>query len=78
MGALQLVAASVGAGILTSTIKNYIDRPRPSNEPPPQARTIPKFSAERHRMRALSATMQASELSAAQNQKPRVSSADGP
>jgi undecaprenyl-diphosphatase len=29
MGALQLVAASVGAGILTSTIKNYIDRPRP-------------------------------------------------
>ncbi len=29
MGALQLVAASVGAGILTSTIKNYIERPRP-------------------------------------------------
>jgi undecaprenyl-diphosphatase len=29
MGALHLVAASVGAGILTSTIKNYIDRPRP-------------------------------------------------
>jgi undecaprenyl-diphosphatase len=29
MGALQLVAASVGAGILTTTIKNYIDRPRP-------------------------------------------------
>jgi len=29
MAALQLVAASVGAGILTTTIKNYIDRPRP-------------------------------------------------
>ena len=29
MGALQLVAASVGAGILTTTIKDYIDRPRP-------------------------------------------------
>ena len=29
VGALQLVAASVGAGILTTTIKNYIDRPRP-------------------------------------------------
>jgi len=29
MGALQLVAASVGAGILTTSIKNYIDRPRP-------------------------------------------------
>jgi hypothetical protein len=29
MGALQLVAASVGTGILTTTIKNYIDRPRP-------------------------------------------------
>lgn len=29
MGALQLVAASVGAGILTTTIKNYIDRARP-------------------------------------------------
>jgi undecaprenyl-diphosphatase len=29
MGALQLVAASVGAGILTGTIKNFIDRPRP-------------------------------------------------
>ncbi len=29
MGALQLVAASEGAGILTTTIKNYIDRPRP-------------------------------------------------
>ena len=30
MGALQLVAASVGAGILTGTIKNFIDRPRPA------------------------------------------------
>jgi undecaprenyl-diphosphatase len=29
MGALQLVAASVGAGILTTTIKAYIDRARP-------------------------------------------------
>ena len=29
MGALQLVAASVGAGILTTTIKDYIDRARP-------------------------------------------------
>ena len=29
MAALQLVAASVGAGILTSAVKNYIDRPRP-------------------------------------------------
>jgi len=29
MGALQLGAASVGAGILTTTIKNYIDQPRP-------------------------------------------------
>lgn len=29
IGALQLVAASVGAGILTSAIKNFIDRPRP-------------------------------------------------
>ncbi len=29
MGALQLVAASVGAGILTTTVKNYIDRARP-------------------------------------------------
>jgi len=33
MGALQLVAASVGAGILTTTIKNYIDRPRPEVVP---------------------------------------------
>lgn len=29
IGALQLVAASVGAGILTSAIKNFIDQPRP-------------------------------------------------
>ena len=29
IGALQLLAASVGAGILTSTIKGYIDRARP-------------------------------------------------
>lgn len=29
MGALQLVAASVGAEILTTTIKDYIDRARP-------------------------------------------------
>ena len=29
MGALQLVAASLGAGILTTTIKDYIDRARP-------------------------------------------------
>ncbi len=29
MGAVQLVAASVGAGILTTTIKDYIDRARP-------------------------------------------------
>ena len=29
MAALQLGAASVGAGILTSAVKNYIDRPRP-------------------------------------------------
>ncbi len=29
MGALQLVAASLGAGILTSAVKNFIDRPRP-------------------------------------------------
>ena len=29
MGALQLVATSVGAGILTTTIKNYIDKPHP-------------------------------------------------
>ena len=29
MGALQLVAASVGAGILTTTIKDYIERARP-------------------------------------------------
>ncbi|MGC1646972.1 MAG: phosphatase PAP2 family protein [Candidatus Sulfotelmatobacter sp.] len=33
MGALQLVAAFVGAGILTTTIKNYIDRPRPEVVP---------------------------------------------
>lgn len=29
MGALQVAAASVGAGILTATIKDYIDRARP-------------------------------------------------
>jgi len=29
MGALQVVAASVGAGILTTTIKDHIDRARP-------------------------------------------------
>ena len=29
IGALQLLAASVGAGILTSTINGYIDRARP-------------------------------------------------
>ena len=29
IGALQLVAASVGAGIFTTTIKGYIDRARP-------------------------------------------------
>jgi len=29
LAALQLVAASVGAGILTSAVKNYIDRRRP-------------------------------------------------
>ena len=29
LGALQLVAASVGAGILTTTVKDYVDRPRP-------------------------------------------------
>src|ERR1035441_4905808 len=29
MAALQLVAASAGAGILTTTIKDYIDRARP-------------------------------------------------
>ena len=33
MGALQLGAASVGAGILTSAIKNYIDQPRPEVVP---------------------------------------------
>jgi undecaprenyl-diphosphatase len=33
MGALQLVAASVGAGILTTTVKNYIDRTRPEVVP---------------------------------------------
>ena len=32
-GALQLLAASVGAGILTTTIKNYIDQPRPGIVP---------------------------------------------
>ena len=30
MAALQLAAASVGAGILTSAVKNYIDRTRPA------------------------------------------------
>ncbi len=29
---LQLVAASVGAGKLATTIKNYIDRPRPNSK----------------------------------------------
>jgi undecaprenyl-diphosphatase len=29
MGALQLAAASIGAGVLTTTIKDYIDRARP-------------------------------------------------
>lgn len=42
MGALQLVAASVGAGILTSTIKNYVDRPRP--EVVPQLIQVSGFS----------------------------------